>query len=131
MADSGLRSARLKPAQTRALAALLTERDVAAAARAADVGERTLHRWLRHNEAFIAALQAAQAEALAAALRRLTGLTGDALATVADIMRNGESEANRLRAAALALEMYCRLRELSELDARVTALEERMQCLGK
>ena len=40
----------ISPNQDRAIAALLTSRTIVAAARKADVGERTLRRWLKKDD---------------------------------------------------------------------------------
>ena len=45
-------SSSLEPRQERAIIALLNEPTIAKAADAAGVGERTLHRWLEHDQNF-------------------------------------------------------------------------------
>ncbi len=57
MAENGKFPAR----KARAIAALLKEKDVSAAAKAAKVGERTLHRWLTDDADFRRELKAAEA----------------------------------------------------------------------
>jgi hypothetical protein len=75
---------RLSPAQKRALAAMLTERDVRSAAKAAGVAERTLFTWLKDPD-FTQALRQAEAALIDEATRGLVGMQGKALQGIADV----------------------------------------------
>ncbi len=120
MAETG----RLSPKQQNAIAALLIARDVRAAAKTAKIGERTLHRWLA-EPSFQAALQAAERDALHLGVRRLTGAMQHAIDTLLVVMANKENAAStRVRAADVVLSRLMHLKELAELQARVTHLEE-------
>lgn len=119
MAENGT----LTPAQRRAIAALLTERDVRSAAAAAKIAERTLWRWL-DAPIFREALKAAEGDAVNAASRQLAGLAGTALDAVRTILENQETSASlRLRAAQIVLDNLLKLRELATLEERVSELE--------
>lgn len=110
--------------QHAAIAALLTARDVRAAAHASGVGPRTLYRWIELPH-FAAALQAAQDELIDGATRRLATLLGSAAVTMAEIMADkGNSPGVRLRAAEAVISNHMRLREYADLAERVEALEE-------
>jgi DNA mismatch repair ATPase MutS len=77
----------LTPKQHKALAALLSEPTVTAAAARVGIGERTLHTWL-HEPAFDEAYTALRHDAVGLAVGRLqhaTGLAVDALVEVLDI----------------------------------------------
>lgn len=116
----------LSRTQHKALAALMTQRDVKHAATAAGVGERTLHTWLR-QPAFKAALRDLEADAIDTATRRLTTLADSAVTVLAWVLANPETHAGtRLRAATGILDQLLRLRELRGLEERITALEERI-----
>lgn len=65
------KTAGLKPSQVRALAALFDSPSIVAAARKAEVGERTLRRWISENERFKTALRQAGSETLAQAWLRI------------------------------------------------------------
>jgi hypothetical protein len=82
---------RLTSRKKRAIAALLTSRDIKSAALAARVGERTLHRWL-DNKSFRDALQVAESEAIDAATRRLIGLEDSALDAFVDVFDLASSQ---------------------------------------
>ncbi len=123
---------KLTPRQRRAIAALLSEKDVLAAAKKARVGERTLRRWLDSDEVFQAQLKAAEAAAIDSAIRRLSNLTGQAVSTLRDVMSGKDCSAGaRVRAADVALARLLDLRELAQLEARLGAIERALQIGGK
>lgn len=112
----------LTPTQARAVAALLTERDVSAAALAAHVGRRTLDRWLT-LPTFRAALTQAQDDALAGVVRRLTALSDQAADALADALDKDQPMVNRLAAARLLFATLPNLLEVHDLAERIAALE--------
>jgi len=117
----------LTPKQHKALAALLSEPTVTAAAAKVGIGERTLHTWL-HEPAFDAAYTALRHDAVGLAVGRLqhaTGLAVDALVEVLDI-RTPARAAVRVSAAKVIIEYAIRFRELDELESRIAALENGM-----
>jgi len=126
MADSG-NFEELTSRQRRALGALLTERDVKAAAKRAKVGYRTLCRWLT-EEPFRRALVEAEGQVIDQATRRLVGLADRAIETLRELLDSPTAKDSiRLRAAQSVLDNLLRLRELVALDARVSELEARME----
>ena len=119
-----LTSHELTGKQRKAVEALLTTGEVAAAAQAAGVSRDTLYRWLK-QPAFLAAVREAEARALDDLSRLLVRLGRTAAATLAKAM--GDPAApypTRVRAADAALGRLLQLRELATLEARVAALEE-------
>ncbi len=115
----------LTPKQRRAVAALLTCGDVSAAAQAAGVNRGTLYRWLK-QPAFQQALREAEGEALADLQRRLVSLGSDAADVLAAAMQTSEETRTRLRAADVVLGRLLQLRELIDLERRVSELERRL-----
>jgi hypothetical protein len=95
----------LSPAQTKAMAALLSGKSVTAAAEAAGVGRETLHRWLREDPAFQAAVGSGKAELLDAARAELRAMASEAVGTLRDLMSPNAPPAIRLKAASAILEM--------------------------
>ena len=127
MADNGSTSGELTPTQQRAVRALLTSKGVSEAAKLAKVGERTLWRWLL-DPGFKVALSAAEGELLDAATRRLLGLQESAIETFEQVLGDASaSQAVRLRAAQLVLDYLLKLRELRDVEQRLTALEQAMK----
>ena len=127
MADNGSTSGELTPTQQRAVRALLTSKGVSEAAKLAKVGERTLWRWLL-DPGFKVALSAAEGELLDAATRRLLGLQESAIETFEQVLGDASaSQAVRLRAAQLVLDYRLKLRELRDVEQRLTALEQAMK----
>jgi hypothetical protein len=112
--------------QRRTIAALLEQRDVRAAARAAKVGETTLHRWLA-EPAFRAALYVAEGALIDAAVRRLLQHQDVALTVILSIMADQRYPAGvRLRAATAVVDYMLKLRELRNVEERLSALEEKL-----
>lgn len=116
----------LTPRQWRAIEHLLTQPSVKAAAQAAGVGYRTLRGWLR-QPAFQQALQAVQADALAALQRQLLTLASQGCGVLEQSMRPGENVRTRLLAVDLALRHLLKFVELQSLEERVQRLEERLE----
>jgi hypothetical protein len=115
----------LTPKQHKALAALLSEPTVTAAAAKVGIGERTLHTWL-HEPAFDEAYTALRHEAVGLAVGRLqhaTGIAVDALVDVLDTEPPAPA-AVRVSAAKVIIEYAIRFRELDELESRIAQLEQ-------
>lgn len=107
----------------RAIAALLSTRNVLEAARAAHVGERTLHRWLC-EPVFRAAVLEAEGAAIDQAARRLIGMQDGAIDTLSELLDDvGTPAAVKLRTAQAILDYLLRLRELRNVEQRLTDLE--------
>lgn len=123
MAENGTDNALISGKQQRAILALLSTKNVAEAAQQAKVGERTLWRWLG-DPLFRVHLAGAEADMLDAATRRLLQLQDGAIETVQAIMQDSEASAGvRLRAAQAVLDYLLKLRELRNVEQRLTALE--------
>lgn len=115
----------LTPRQQRAVRALLTTPDMAAAAKEAAVSRETVYKWMQ-VPAFSTALHAAEADALAAVSRRLVRLADTAATTLEAAMRDEATPiATRVRAADAVLSRLLQLRELVTLEERVRELEAR------
>lgn len=113
--------------QRRAISALLSTRTVNAAAKRAKVGERTLHRWIAEDEAFVLALREAEAGVVDDATRQLLTLQGAAISVFARLMEGSDvSPAVRLRAAQTVLEYALRLRESRDFEERLERLENQL-----
>ena len=117
-------SPNLTPKQRRAVEALVTTGEVAAAAREVHITRDTLYRWLK-QPAFLGAVREAEAKALDELSRLLVRLSRTAVATIAKAMSDPATPAaTRVRAADVALGRLLQLRELAQLEARVQALEQ-------
>ncbi len=114
----------LSSKQRRAVEALLTTGEVAAAAREVGVNRGTLYRWLQ-EPAFLAAVREAEAKALDELSRLLVRLSRTAVGTLAKAMSDPATPAStRVRAADAVLGRLLQVRELAQLEARVQALEQ-------
>ncbi len=113
----------LSPKQRKAVEALLTTGEVAAAAQASGVSRDTLYRWLKQPP-FREAVREAEARALDDLSRLLVRLGRTATATLARAMSDPAAPwPSRVRAADAALGRLLQLRELATLEARVAELE--------
>jgi hypothetical protein len=114
----------LTPRQRRTLPFVISTPGVAEAARQANVSERTLRRWM-DDPAFTRALQGAELAVVNTTTRRLTGMAEAALETVQAVMVDASASATaRLRAAEIVLNQMEHLREMRDLEQRLTALEQ-------
>ena len=91
----------------------------------AEVGERTVSRWLGEPD-FGAALRDAEGQAIAEAVSMLAGLQSEAVRTLQKMMQNARSESVRLSAARACLDFNLRVRELHVLEERIQNLEDRL-----
>lgn len=127
MTDDNSQQNKITPTrQARAIAALLTAKDLQSAAKEAGVSEGTLHRWL-DDPSFKATLRKAEGEAIDDAVRRLSGTARYAVGVVISIMADKTSPASvRLRAAQTIVDQLVKLKGFADLEDRIAALEEQI-----
>jgi hypothetical protein len=114
---------KLKPKQQEAIIALLTNRTLEDAARAANTTPRTLYRWQQEPE-FDRAYRKARRDAFGQGTARLQQASGAAVSTVLKIMLDQNAPAStRLRAADMALAHGAKAIEIEDIEARVSDLE--------
>jgi len=110
--------------QEEAIAALLSQRNIEEAARAAGVGTRTLIRWLKLPE-FRVAYREARRAAFSQSIARLQQASSAAATTLLKIMLDVNAPAStRVRAADNVLDHANQAIELEDIEARVALLEE-------
>jgi len=112
----------LSSKQRKAIASLLSQRTIEDAAKSTGISSRTIYRWMV-SDAFRTALLDAEGQAVDAATRRLIGGKDVALDTLADLMVKAESESVRRQAASDWLAHLIKMRELRNIEKRLTALE--------
>lgn len=114
----------LTPKQRRAIEALLTSGNVSEAAESAKVSRETIYQWMK-KPVFRMALQEGTQEALERLSRSLVSLGDKAVKTLRDALDDGSSNASvRVRAADLVISKVIQIRELIDLEERVSRLEE-------
>jgi hypothetical protein len=124
MAGNGMDSNQLTAPQQRAITALLSTKSVAEAAKKANVGQRTLFRWLA-DTAFKRQLAIAEGELVAVATRRLLQYQDSAITVITSIMADKTKPATvRLRASMAIVDYSLKMRELLNIEERLAALEE-------
>lgn len=106
-----------------AIAALLTQRNIEEAAKAAGIGANRLLRWLKVPE-FQAAYRAARRAAFGQAVARLQQGTSAAATTLLKTMIDpGTPPSVRVRAAEAIFNHSAKAIEIEDVEARVTELE--------
>jgi hypothetical protein len=124
MARSGVKFGRK---QEEAIAALLTQRNVEEAARAAGIGTRTLLRWMKEPE-FDAAYWEARRLAFRQSVARLQQASGAAVSTLLKIMVDQSApHPTRVRAADSILDHAAKAVGMEDLDARLAELERAVE----
>jgi transposase-like protein len=106
-----------------AIAALLTQRNVEEAARAAGIGTTTLFRWLQVPE-FDAAYRKARRDVYSQSRARLQQACGAAVSTLLKVMVDPSTPAStRVRAADSVLGHAAKAIEIEDIEVRVADLE--------
>ena len=119
--------ATLSVRQRQFLTALLVNGEVVAACEQSGVSTSTAYRWLR-EPTFIDALREAERAAIQATSRRLARLGATAVQVLDDAMTDPTAPlTTRVRAADVVLTKLLQLRELVDMDERITALEAAIQ----
>ncbi|HTU48275.1 MAG TPA: hypothetical protein VMF91_24665 [Bryobacteraceae bacterium] len=110
-----------------AIAALMTQRNVEEAARAAGIGHQTLLRWLKLPE-FQDAYREARRAAFGQSVARLQHASSAAVSTLLKVMVDPNAPASsRVRAADSVLDHTLKAIEIEDIEVRVAALERSMQ----
>jgi transposase-like protein len=118
---------KLTPRQHQAVRFLLEGKTVSETAEGVGVTERTLFRWLA-EPTFQSELVSAERKALENTSRRLLKLSEQAVDFLEQVLNSpAERGSNvRLRAVQVTLEQLVRVRELVELEMRVSELERQV-----
>lgn len=119
--------AKITPRQRRLIEALLTEKNITRACRAAGVGRTTHRRWMRQPH-FVEALRQAEAELLEVSMRRLLSMQDVAVDALQALLNDTRLRPpDRLRAVQMVLDNVLRLRNAVELEARLAELEKQVK----
>lgn len=116
--------AKLPRNQRRAIAALLESRSIVEAAAACRLNEKTLQRYMA-DPAFKTALLRAESELLDQTTRRLLAGQEKALTTLENLIDGAEKDSDQRLAAVAWLDLSMKLRDLHDIERRLTDLEER------
>ena len=113
------------PRQRRAIESLLTTADTTQAAELAGVSRQTIYRWMTEPQ-FNQALKAGTTAALDGISRNLVSTAKKAVRELDKIL-DGPDPRPKARAADIVLARLMQLRELVDLEARITELEKRVR----
>ena len=114
--------ARLSAKKIKAIETIVSGGSKRAAAKAAGVSEASLYRWAAEAD-FAAELTARKSELLDQVNGRLLLIALAATDALSQTLKSPDSQALSLRAADIALSKLMSIRELSEIEARLTKLE--------
>src|SRR5438045_7040000 len=118
------RNSSLGRKQEQAIAALLTQRNMEDAARAAGIGIRTLLRWMK-DPGFEKAYREARREAFGQSIARLQQGTSAAATTLLKLLIDASTPASvRARVADSIFNHAAKAIEIEDIQARLAALEE-------
>jgi hypothetical protein len=123
-ARNGTAACRLTPRQDAVAVVLAAGASFREAAHQTGAGERTIKTWTATHPQFVRRVTELRAEMTSRALGRLV----EGMASAADTLRKlltAKSEMVRLGAARSVIELGTRVREILELEERITALEQR------
>ena len=129
--------AKSQAVRDKAILALLSEKNIPAAAAKCRIGERTLHRWLTSDAAFQADYSAARQAAFEAGIHRVQALTAQAVDTLEELLGEKKHPSVRLGAARTVVEIGMHQRDAETLlgldaePARISADEVRAHLLAE
>lgn len=113
----------LTPRQKIAVQSLAAGQSVTQTAVSTGVSRESVYRWL-DNPTFTRAIDEAQDDAIATISRRLTVLGVDALNVLRDVLADPHTPAGaKIRAADIVLAKLLTVREIVDIERRLTALE--------
>ena len=111
----------------RAILALLSEKTLGAAAHKANVGERTLRRWLTENQDFRDEFERARRATFQAGINRVQALMGKAVDTLEDLLSTDTAAAVRLGAARTMAEIALHQHDADTILRTLDEIEQRQQ----
>lgn len=113
----------LTPRQRAAIQGLVSGQTITQVAVAAGVSRETIYKWLQRPD-FTKALTGSTDAAVELLSRRLVGISTQALDALEDVLTDTAApHSAKIRAAEIVLARLLNLRELVDIDARLTALE--------
>lgn len=118
----------LRTNQRRAVWALLTTATIKDAAEEVGVGESTLRRWLKEDDAFAEAVEDATARVVEHSEARAKAAASEAVDTLIRLMQEAHSEHVRIRAALALAPRYIRRRPSLDEDL-IDELREQLEGL--
>jgi hypothetical protein len=98
---------------------------VRATANTLGVNEKTVSVW-KYDTEFIKLVESYRSTMVDRALGRLAGIAYRAVRTLAVCLESKDGDNVRVRAATAILDQLIRIRDVTELEARLTALEQRL-----
>lgn len=112
--------------QAQVLPFLVGEPSVEIACRKANISRETVYRWFRESTPFVEALKGQREVVLNDALDRLKG-AGDKAVTALVGLLDSEQETIRERAAGRILDYLLKVREIQDIEGRVSSLERSLE----
>lgn len=109
-----------------AITALVSGKSNADVALDANIGLRTLYRWLAENEEFKRALNVAESRLVGEALRQLVSVQHESISALAEIMREESDISQKRQAAKHLIDFTFKAQELNGLVERIDALEAKV-----
>ena len=110
-----------------ALTALITSPTIREASRKCGVAELTINEYLRTDEEFRPAYEQHRQAIIRDASEKMTNALTNAVSTLSEIMNDKESNtATRVTASKAVLEYGLKLWEVTDINARLTAIEEKI-----
>ena len=106
--------------------AIARGQNVKTAAKETGVGLRTLHRWLTEDRAFRQRVDELREELFSQAAGRLSDLANHATDTLVELL-GAKDEKVRLQAARIVFETASNFRQMMQLSARLSALEDHVE----
>ena len=125
--ELGGHGAKSEAVRERAILALLSEKTLCAAADKANIGERTLRRWLTEDATFKAEYGTARTATFEAGINRVQALMAKAVDTLEDLLSTDTAAAVRLGAARTMAEIALHQHDADTILRTLDEIEQRQQ----
>lgn len=117
----------MNSSKQQALVALISSPTIREASKKSGVAERTINEYMRTDPEFRQAYEQYRQDIIRNASERMTNAMTDAVSTLTSIMNDKKTNtATRVTASKAVLEYGLKLWEVADINARLTAIEEKL-----
>jgi len=111
--------------QLKAIPLIIFAKTITEGVKQAGISKTLFYEWMK-NENFKSEFISRQNDLIETALKELKGLSGEAIESLGKLLRESQNENIRLKAIALIIEHTVKIKEIEDIENRLTAIERRL-----